>query len=95
LAIVLSVLLSFGHCVVCSSVFWPLCCLFFDLRILIAPLVSSNSSCPSFFLIPVKKGGGGGTSCKYGCLILFRCGHLIVVKSARTTTFFQFINCLW
>jgi hypothetical protein len=27
----LSVLLSFGHCVVCSSVFWPLCCLFFCL----------------------------------------------------------------
>jgi hypothetical protein len=26
--------------------FWPLCCLFFfDMRILIAPLVSSNSSC--------------------------------------------------
>jgi hypothetical protein len=24
--------------------FWPLCCLFFDLRILITPLVSSNSS---------------------------------------------------
>ena len=44
LAIVLSVLLSFGHCVVCSSVFWPLCCLFFDLRILITSLVSSNSS---------------------------------------------------
>jgi hypothetical protein len=62
---VLSVLLSFGHCVVCSSVFWPLCCLFlsfghcvvcssvfwslcclffFDLRILITPLASSNSS---------------------------------------------------
>ena len=38
LAIVLSVLLSFGHCVVCSSVFWPLCCLFFfDIRILITP----------------------------------------------------------
>ena len=36
---------SFGHCVVCSSVFWPLCCLFFfELRILITPLVSSNSS---------------------------------------------------
>jgi hypothetical protein len=31
LAIVLSVLLSFGHCVVCSSVFWPLSCLFFCL----------------------------------------------------------------
>jgi hypothetical protein len=24
--------------------FWPLCCLFFDIRILITPLVSSNSS---------------------------------------------------
>ena len=46
---------SFGHCVVCSSVFWPLCCLFFCLlaivlyvllhiQILIIPLVSSNSS---------------------------------------------------
>jgi len=61
LAIVLSVLLrfrsfcpfSFGHCVVCSSIygaictffFWPLFCLFFfDIRILITPLVSSNSS---------------------------------------------------
>jgi hypothetical protein len=32
LAIVFSVLLSFGHCVFCSSVFWPLCFLFFDLR---------------------------------------------------------------
>jgi hypothetical protein len=29
-----------------SFFFWPLCCLsFFDLRILITPLVSSNSSC--------------------------------------------------
>ena len=50
---------SFGHCVVCShSIYgfwlppfgifklfsWPLCCLFFGLRILIPPLVSSNSS---------------------------------------------------
>jgi hypothetical protein len=46
LAIVLSVLLSFfGHCVVCSVFyFWALCCLFFfDLRILITPLVSSNT----------------------------------------------------
>ena len=32
--------------VVCPFVllFWPLCCLFFDLRILIIPLVSPNSS---------------------------------------------------
>ena len=37
--------LSFGHCVVCSSVFWPLCCLFFfDMRIMITPLVSPISS---------------------------------------------------
>ena len=27
-----------------SFFFWPLCCLFFDLRILITPLVSSKSS---------------------------------------------------
>jgi hypothetical protein len=30
--------------VLLSFFFWPLCCLFFDLRILITPLVSSNSS---------------------------------------------------
>ena len=30
--------------VVCPSNFWPLCCLSFDLRILITPLVSSNCS---------------------------------------------------
>ena len=24
--------------------FWPLCCLFFDIRFLISPLISSNSS---------------------------------------------------
>jgi len=30
----------------CTFFFWPLCCLFyFDIRFLIAPLVSSNSSC--------------------------------------------------
>jgi general stress protein CsbA len=33
--------------VLLSFFFWPLCCLFFfDLRILITPLVSSNSYCP-------------------------------------------------
>jgi hypothetical protein len=38
-------------CMFCKFLFvllfffiWPLCCLFFDLRILITPLVSSNSS---------------------------------------------------
>jgi len=38
-----------------SFFFWPLCCLFFDLRILISPLVSTNSSwirCLLFWLPP-------------------------------------------
>ena len=47
--ILITPLISFGHCVVCSSIygfwlpfdiFWPLCCLFFDIRILITPLIS-------------------------------------------------------
>jgi hypothetical protein len=33
--------------------FWPLCCLFFDIRILITPLVSSNSSFLSIFFSPL------------------------------------------
>ena len=28
----------------CTFFFWPWCCLFFDVRFLIAPLISSNSS---------------------------------------------------
>ena len=52
-----SVLLSFGHCAVCPSVFWPLCCLsFFDLWILITRLVSSNSSCNNDDLTVAKVG---------------------------------------
>jgi hypothetical protein len=39
LAIVLSVLLSFGHCVVYSSVFWPLCCLFFCLLAIVLSIL--------------------------------------------------------
>jgi hypothetical protein len=45
----LTVIFSF-LCMFCRSLFvllcffWPLCCLSFDIRILIAPLVSSNSS---------------------------------------------------
>ena len=49
--ILITPLVSFGHCVFCSSmiyrfwlplgIFWPLCCLFFyDIQILITPLVS-------------------------------------------------------
>jgi hypothetical protein len=47
LATVLSVVLSFGHCVVCPFC-WPLCCLSFELWILITPLASSNSSYVTF-----------------------------------------------
>ena len=46
LAIVLTVLLRFTYPDYPFGIFWPLCWLFFfDLRILITPLVSSNSSC--------------------------------------------------
>jgi hypothetical protein len=39
-------MLCWSLLVLLYSYFWPLCCLFFfDIRILIAPLVSSNSSC--------------------------------------------------
>jgi hypothetical protein len=45
LAIVLSVLLSIGHCVVCSSVFWPLCCLFFCLLAIVLCVLLSFGHC--------------------------------------------------
>ena len=56
--------------------FWPLCCLFFfDLRILITPLVSSNSSCPfvHFFgvivlYVPIRF---MGSDCHFGIFKLF------------------------
>jgi hypothetical protein len=41
LAIVLSVLQTLGHCIVCSSNSWPLYCLFFKLLAIV--LCSSNS----------------------------------------------------
>jgi hypothetical protein len=44
LAIVLSVLLRYTDSDYSFGIFWPLCCLFFDIQILITPLVSSNSS---------------------------------------------------
>ena len=45
LAIVLSILLRYTDSDCPCGIFWPLCCLFFfDIRILIAPLVSSNFS---------------------------------------------------
>ena len=40
-----------------SFFFWPLCCLFFfDIRILIIPLVSSNSSLSSSHILSSTKG---------------------------------------
>jgi hypothetical protein len=44
LALVLSVLLSFGPCVVCSSVFWPLCCLFFCLLAIVLSVLRFTHS---------------------------------------------------
>jgi hypothetical protein len=41
----LSVLLSFSHCVVCSSVFWLLCCLFFCLLAIVLSVLLSFSHC--------------------------------------------------
>ena len=54
---VFNCLFSFYVCFVdhcwsfCLFFLWSLCCLFFDLRILITPLVSSNSSCKYFQLL--------------------------------------------
>ena len=45
LVIVLSVLLSFGHCAVCSSVFWSLCCLFFCLLVIVLSVLLSFGHC--------------------------------------------------
>ena len=42
--------------VLLSFFFWPLCCLSFDLRILITPLVSSNSSlffCMNYYILVI------------------------------------------
>ena len=41
-------------CVLLSFFFWPLCCLPFDLQILITPLVSSNSSYSWRYFIGVR-----------------------------------------
>ena len=52
LVIVLSVLLSFGHCGVCSSVFWSLCCLSFCLLVIVLSVLLSFGHCvvcPSSF----------------------------------------------
>jgi hypothetical protein len=43
---------SFGHCVVCSSVFWPLCCLSFCLLAIVLSVLLSFGHCvvcPSVF----------------------------------------------
>jgi hypothetical protein len=36
---------SFHHCVVCSSVFWPLCCLFFCLLAIVLSVLLSFGHC--------------------------------------------------
>jgi hypothetical protein len=45
--------------------FWPLCCLFFfDIRILITPLVSSNSSLNSNHILSSTKGSNKCPQCR-------------------------------
>ena len=51
-SLVLYVMFCRSLFVLLSFFFWPLCCLFFDLRILITPLVSSSSSCINFSTTP-------------------------------------------
>ena len=60
LRLLITPLVSFGHCIVCPSIYgfwlhlwylWPLRCLSFDLRLLITPLVSFGHCivCPSIY----------------------------------------------
>jgi hypothetical protein len=54
LVIVLSVLLSFGYCIVCPSVFWLLYCLSFCLLVIILSVLLSFGYCivcPVFWLL--------------------------------------------
>ena len=88
MAIVLSVLLSFsyGHCVVCSSVFflWPLCCPFFcDLRIMVTPLVSSNSSNSVYVMIIISFKCGKHSQDR---IISFKGGWWTKDSTTRTST---------
>ena len=58
--------------------FWPLCCLSFDLRILITPLVSSNSSC----LVWVTS-----STIKLDCILLWQ-----LTRSAVTIATLSFVD---
>jgi hypothetical protein len=62
------------------SFFWPLCCLFFDLWILVTSLVSSNSSYMKqndddgiCFLLVLNQ----QSVCRY----VAACGHIILISS--------------
>jgi hypothetical protein len=72
--------------------FWPLCCLFFfDVRILITPFVSSNSS---YRKLHEMKSSVGKTHCSYGQIrkekvVLIRCRigyHTYKAKDRVTRT---------
>ena len=91
----------------CTFFFWPLCSLFFfDLRILITPLISSDSSYE-------KSNTTGGTSCAgtantsgipafIPCVsevrvkhtLVFLCGVLYIIIVLFVLVFWQF-NCLF
>ena len=72
---------SFGHCVVCSSVFWPLCCLFFCLLAIVLSVLLSFGHCVvcSSVFWPL--------CCLFFCLlaivlsVLLSFGHCVVCSS--------------
>ena len=72
---------SFGHCVVCSSVFWPLCCLFFCLLVIVLSVLLSFGHCVvcSSVFRPL--------CCLFFCLlaivlsVLLSFGHCVVCSS--------------
>ena len=73
---------SFGHCVVCSSVFWPLCCLFFCLLAIVLFVLLSFGHCVvcSSVFWPL--------CCLFFCLlaivlsVLLSFGHCVVCSSS-------------
>ena len=101
LRILITPLVSFVHCVVCSSqitdshypfgIFWSLCCLFFlDLRILITPLVSFDHCgifCLFFLFVCTDSHYPFGIFCPLCCLFFLDLRILI-------THLVSFVHCV-
>jgi phosphatidylglycerophosphate synthase len=85
---VLSVLLSFGHCVVCSSVFWSLCCLFFCLLVIVLSVLLSFGHCvvcSSIYGFSINQYSKYKNSCEmFNCfaLVLVTLGILLLLEGS-------------